>query len=122
MADMTVSLGAGDLEAVLTELERDFSAQGVPTARRLRAAVLVEELFSALRAAKGGAGVLQCAFPRSGTVMLRYEDRDGATPPDLRMVRRLNRNSCTDDVNVKFYEGRCVITVRTPPIPLLPQG
>lgn len=115
MADMTVSLGAGELEEVLTELEREFSAQGVPTARRLRAALLVEELFFALRAAGDGAGTLRCAFPRPGTVALRYEDPNGAPEPDLRMVQRLNRNPCTDGVNAKFYEGRCIITVRTPP-------
>ena len=111
MADMTVSLGAGELEEVLTELEREFSAQGVPTARRLRAAVLVEEVFCALQATKAGAGQLQCVFPRSGTVILRYRDQDGALSPDLRMVRRLNRNSFTEGVEAKFYEGRCTITV-----------
>ena len=122
MADMTVSLGDRELEELLTELEREFSAQGVPTALRLRAAVLVEELFSALRAAKDGAGLLRCTFPRPGTVVLRYSDRDEALKPDLRMVQRLNRNPCTDGVNAKFYEGRCIITVSTPLPPSFPWG
>jgi hypothetical protein len=122
MADLTVSLEASALEEVLKELEREFSAQGVPTAGRLRAALLVEELFSALRGAKDGEGTLRCTFPRPGTVVLRYAVQGEALKPDLRMVQRLNRNPCTDGVNAKSYEGRCVITVRTPPIPLLPQG
>lgn len=111
MADKTVSLGERELEEILTEMELEFSAQGVPTAERLRAAVLVEELFSALRVAKEGAGRLRCTFPRAGTVTLRYADGDGALDPDLRLVQRLNRNSCTDGVNARFYEGRCTITL-----------
>jgi hypothetical protein len=83
----------------------------VPTARRLRAAALVEELFSALREARDGAGQVRCTFPRAGTVTLRYADGDTPLTPDLRMVQRLNRNSCTDGANAKFYEGRCTITV-----------
>lgn len=64
MADVTVSLGAGALEEVLDELEQAFSAQGVTTARRLRTAMLAEELFCALREAADGAGQFRCSFPR----------------------------------------------------------
>lgn len=112
MADKIVSLGARDLEEVLAELEQQLSAQGVPTARRLRAAALVEEVFSAVRDAKDGAGLLRCAFPRPGTVTLQYRDRSGPLKPDLRLVRRLSRHLCTDGMSAAFYEGRCVITVR----------
>jgi hypothetical protein len=108
---MTVSLGAGDLEAVLTELERELSAQGVPTARRLRAAMLAEELFCALREAADGVGQLSCSFPRPRTVTLQYRLPDGALTPDLRMLRRLNRDSSAYGVNARFHEGRCTITV-----------
>lgn len=108
---MTVSLGAGDLEAVLTELERELSAQGVPTARRLRTAMLAEELFCALREAADGAGQLSCRFPRPRTVTLQYRLPDGALTPDLRMLRRLNRDSSANGVNARFHEGRCTITV-----------
>ena len=111
MAGKTVSLGERELEEILTEMELEFSAQGVPTARRLRAAVLVEELFSALRMAKEGAGQVRCTFPHAGTVTLRYADGDGALYPDLRLVQRLDRNPCTDGVNVRFYDGRCTITL-----------
>ena len=55
MVDMTVSLGAGAPE-VPDELEQAFSARDVPTARRLRTAMLAEELFCALlEAAEGSA-------------------------------------------------------------------
>ncbi len=111
MADVTVSLGAEALEEVLDELEQAFSAQGVPTARRLRTAMLAEELFCALREAADGAGQLSCSFPRPRTVTLQYRLPDGALTPDLRMLRRLNRDSCTDGVRVRFHEGRCTITV-----------
>ena len=112
MADMTVSLGPAELEEILTELDRTFSAQDIPTALRLRAAMLVEELFSAVREAKDGAGLLRCSFPRAGTVMLQYRDRGGALKPDLGTVQRLNRLPCTEGVNARFSEGRCIITVR----------
>ncbi len=111
MADVTVSLGAGALEEVLDELEQAFSAQGVTTARRLRTAMLAEELFCALREAADGAGQFRCSFPRPRMVTLQYRLPDGAPTPDLRMLRRLNRDSCTDGVRVRFYEGRCTITV-----------
>lgn len=111
MEDKTVTLGAKELEEVLTDLERTFAAQGVPAALRLRAAVLAKELFAALRSAGDGAGFLRRTFPRPGTILLQYGDKNGALAPDLRAVQRLNRNSCTDGVNARFYEGRCVISV-----------
>ena len=111
MEDNTVTLGASALEEVLTEMELTFAAQGVPTALRLRAMVLAEELFAALRGTEDGAGELSWSFPRSGAVLLEYRYEDGAAP-DLRMVQRMNRNPCTDGVNAQFYEGRCAITVR----------
>ena len=64
-----------------------------------------------LREARDGAGQVRCTFPRAGTVTLRYADGDTPLTPDLRMVQRLNRNTCTDGANAKFYEGRCTITV-----------
>ena len=108
----TVSLSARELEVVLTELEQVFSAQGVPTARRLRAAVLAEEVFSAVRRAAGDEGQLRCTFPRARTVMLQYRDKRGAPAPDLGMAQRLNRNPCTDGVSARFLEGRCIITAK----------
>lgn len=111
MADKIVSLGARDLEEVLAELEQQLTAQGVPTARRLCAAALAEEVFTAVRDAKGGAGLLRCAFPRPGTVTLQYRDRSGPLKPDLRLAQRLSRCLRTGGVSAVFYEGRCIITV-----------
>ena len=112
MADINVSLGARELEEVLGELEREFSIQGVPTAKRMQAAVLVEEVFTAVREAKGEEGNLRITFPRRWTIMLQYADKAGAAAPDLTMVQRLIRNEITNDVNAVFRDGRCIITVK----------
>ena len=127
MADMNVTLGARELEEVLGELEREFSIQGVPTAKRMQAAVLVEEVFAAVREAKGEEGNLRITFPRRWTIMLQYADKAGllsggaassgtpsgsAAAPDLTMVQRLIRNEITNDVNAVLRDGRCIITVK----------
>ena len=117
MADINVSLGARELEEVLGELEREFSIQGVPTAKRMQAAMLVEEVFTAVREAKGEEGNLRITFPRRWTIMLQYADKaglpsDSAAAPDLTMVQRLIRNEIINYVNAVFRDGRCIITVK----------
>ncbi len=114
MAEKIVTLGVREVDEVLSELEKEFSAQEVPTLLRLRAAMLTEELFDALREAKGGEGMLRCSFPAPRTMVLQYRDGEGALEPDLRMVQRLGRNPCTEGVSVSFREGRCTITADGP--------
>ena len=114
MAEKIVTLGVREVDEMLSELELEFSAQEVPTLLRLRAAMLTEELFDALREAKGGEGMLRCTFPAPRTMVLQYRDEDGPLEPDLRMVQRLSRNPCTEGVSVSFREGRCTITADGP--------
>lgn len=110
MSETVVALELRELDRVLAELEREFSAQNVPTLLRLRAAMLTEELFSAVQALHDGDAMLRCTFPAPRTVLLQYRNRQGALKPDLRMVARLAKNPCTDGVHVAFREGSCALT------------
>jgi hypothetical protein len=114
MAEKIVELGVREVDEVLAELEQEFSAQEVPTLLRLRAAMLTEELFDALREARDGAGMLRCTFPAPGTMVLQYRDQEGPLKPDLHMVQRLGRSPCTEGVSAVFHEGRCTIRVKGP--------
>lgn len=112
MADRIISLDVRELDGVLTELEGELSAQGVPTAQRLRAATLTEELFAALRALDRVSGMLRCTFPTPRTVELQYRDSKGPLAPDTAMVERLARNPCMEGVRIAFREGGCTIAVK----------
>lgn len=111
MAERVVSLDVREINEVLSEMEREFSAQGVPTLLRLRAAMLTEELFSALRRLDVSGAMLRCAFPAPRTVELQYRSRKGPLAPDLSMTQRLARGSCAEGVKAVFREGCCTITV-----------
>ncbi len=111
MADRIVPLGVREVEDVLAEMEQEFSEQNIPTLLRLRAATIIEELFSALRELNDDGGMLRCTFPTPGTMHLQYRSRRGALNPDLKLVKRLASNPCTDGVSVAFREGRCIISV-----------
>ena len=110
MSERVVTLGATEVDDILTELEREFSAQDVPTLLRLRAAMLTEEVYDAVRGAGTDEARLRCTFPAIGTMVLQYRDKSGVLKPDLRMVQRLAKHPCTDGVYVAFREGRCTIT------------
>lgn len=112
MPKRVVSLDVRNLDTVLAELEEDFSAQGVPTAQRLRAAALTEELFAALRALDRITGMLRCTFPAPRTMELQYRDSKGPLAPDTAMVERLARNPCMEGVGIAFREGGCTIAVK----------
>ena len=112
MSGKVVSLGVTDVDEVLAELEREFSAQEVPTLLRLRAAMLTEELFSAVQVLHDEDGMLRCTFPESRTMLLQFRNRQGALKPDLRMVARLAKNPCTEGVEVTFREGSCTIRAK----------
>ena len=111
MAEKIVPLGVRELDEVLAELESEFSAQGVPALKLLRAAMLTEELYAALRELDSDGGMLRCAFPAPRTMELQYRGGKGPLNPDLRMVQRLARNPCAEGVGMAFYEGRCVVTI-----------
>ena len=111
MSEKVVALDVEDVDEVLAELEREFSAQDVPTLLRLRAAMLTEEVYSAVREAATDSAKLRCTFPAPGTMLLQYRDKSGALKPDLSMVARLAKNFCTDGVGATFREGSCAITV-----------
>lgn len=112
MSEKIVSLGVTDVDEVLAELEREFSMQNVPTLLRLRAAMLTEELFSAVQALHDEGGMLRCTFPAPKTMLLQFRNKQGAMKPDLRMVARLAKNPCTDGVEVTFHEGSCTIKAK----------
>lgn len=110
MSEKVAALELRELDGLLAELEREFSAQDVPTLLRLRAAMLTEELFSALQALEDGSGMLRCTFPAPRTALLQYRNRRGALKPDLRMMARLAKNPCAEGVQVTFREGSCTLT------------
>lgn len=112
MPERVVSLDVRELETVLSELEGDFSAQGVPTLQRVRAAALAEEVFAALRALDKVSGVLRCTFPAPRTMELQYRDSKGPLAPDFTMVERLARNPCMEGVRFASREGRCAIIAK----------
>ena len=112
-SDLKEDFGTDSLDCVeiIMELESEFSAQGVPALKRLRAAMLTEELYAALRELDSDGGMLRCAFPAPRTMELQYRGGKGPLNPDLRMVQRLARNPCAEGVGMAFYEGRCVVTI-----------
>ena len=111
MAERIVPLGVREIDTVLAELEREFSAQGVSSILRLRAAMLTEELFAALRELDVSGGMLRCTFPAPRTVMLQYRSPKGPLKPDVSMVQRLARNPCAEGLSVAFGEGSTTIAI-----------
>ncbi|MBR0312390.1 MAG: hypothetical protein IJQ98_08375 [Oscillospiraceae bacterium] len=113
MADTIISLDdVREIDRVLDEMEENFSLWGVPTIRRLRAGVLTEELFAALRELDAEDGRLRCSFPSPRTMELQYRGTKGPLNPDLSMMERLARNPCMEGVRFVSREGRCVIAAK----------
>jgi len=114
MSERVVTLDVESIDEIVAELEREFSAQDVPTLLRLRASMLTEEVFSAVREVVTDTAKLRCTFPSPQTMVLQYRDKDGALKPDLSMAARLTKNPCTDGVSVAFHEGSCTVTIDRP--------
>lgn len=112
MADLIVPLGAQELEEVLAALEREFSAQGMPALLRLRAAMVTEELFEALRAQDDSSAKLSCAFPKPRTMELSYSGASGVLEPNMERLTKLFRAHCADGVTVAVRTGACTLAVR----------
>lgn len=100
-----------EMDGLLDAIDRELSAQNVPALTRRRAEMLVEELLAALRDVEDESARLRCAFPEPRTVELRYRGDDGVLEPELSMLRRLDKNPCTEGVSVAFRPGRCTITI-----------
>ena len=113
MSERVVTLDVTEVDEVLAELEREFSAQDVPTLLRLRAAMLTEEVFSAVQELHDENGMLRCTFPAPRTMLLQFRNRQGILRPDLRMAARLAKNPCTDGVSASFREGSCTIAIES---------
>ena len=112
MGEKIVPLQIAYLDEMLDEIDRQLTAQDVPTVLRIRTGVLAEEAFLAAQNAQaGGEGVIRCVFPERLKVVLQYKEGSAPLEPDLSMLTMLNEHPCTYGVEASFSRGTCTLEV-----------
>lgn len=112
MQEVIIPLNWGHIDELLNQIEQQLSFKQFPTILRMRAQMVVEELFSVLIAAEGAQTArMRCTFPAPKRILLQYRNEKGPITPDLTVLRNLLDHSCTYGVNAQFADGSCTIMV-----------
>ena len=112
MHELIISLGWEFIDELLEHINHRLLTAGFPTILRLRAQVVVEELFAKLMETEGAKTArLRCTYPASNTVLLQYRNEKGSLDPDLTLLQSLLENDATYGVKATFTDTSCTITV-----------
>ena len=112
MGEQIIPLSWAHLESMTETIDRQLSTWDVPTVLRLRAQVVLEELFSALiEAGQGGQGWLRCSWPAPCTLRLQYRIAPERPAPRLEALAALTGEQCTYGLKVEMGENCCTVRV-----------
>lgn len=112
MQELIISLGWEYIDELLEHMNHQLLTVGFPTILRLRAQVVVEELFSELMATEGAKTArLRCTYPAPNTVLLQYRNEGGSLNPDLTLLHHLLASPAAYGLKAAFTDTSCTITV-----------
>ena len=112
MGECMIPLSWAHLDRMEESIDILLGTWDTPTILRLRAQMVLEELFSALmERQEGGKGWLRCSCPAPRTLLLQYRTGPGAQEPDLAGLAALSRESCTYGLKVELGRGACTLLV-----------
>lgn len=112
MNELIISLGWEYIDELLEHMNHQLLTAGYPTILRLRAQVIVEELFSELMATEGAKTArLRCTYPAPNTVLLQYRNEKGSLNPDWTFLNQILSAPGSYGVKASFTDTSCTITV-----------
>lgn len=96
MGEQIISLSWSELDFATDYMERGLSAQGLPTILRLRAKMVLEEIFFAALASPGAEEAkLRCTLPAPRTVQIQCRSAKAGFTPDWSDLKALVDNGST---------------------------
>ena len=96
MGELIIPLSWSELDAVTDFIDRGLAAQGFPTILRLRAQMVLEEIFSAALASPGAREArLRCALPAPRTIQVQCRSQQAGFAPDWSDLKALTEGGST---------------------------
>lgn len=96
MGEQIISLSWPELDSATDFVERGLSAQGFPTILRLRAQMVLEEIFFAALASPGAEEAkLRCTLPAPRTVQIQCRSAKAGFAPDWSNLKALADSGST---------------------------
>ena len=112
MQEIIIPLNWEHLNDLLEYIDDRLTRSGFPTILKMRAQMLVEELFQALmRTDDVERTKIRCTQPTPKTILLQYRSPKGAVEPDVSMIHVLVDAGIAYGVKVQFAEASCTLTV-----------
>ena len=112
MQEMIISLDWEYLNDLLEHIDDCLIRSGFPTILRMRAQMLVEELFQALMQTDDvDRTKIRCTQPDQKTILLQYRSPNGAVAPDVSMIEMLINAGIAYGVKAQFAEASCTLTI-----------
>lgn len=96
MGEQIISLSWAELDIATDFVDRGLSAQGFPTILRLRAQMVIEEIFAAALVAAGGEEAkMRCALTAPRTVQIQCRSRRADFAPKWDDLKALMESGST---------------------------
>ena len=90
MQEIIIPLNWEHLNDLLEYIDDRLTRRGFPTILKMRAQMLVEELFQALMQTDDvDRTKVRCTQPNQKTILLQYRSPNGAVAPDVSMIEML---------------------------------
>ncbi len=112
MREMIIPLNWEYIDTLLENIDSELTRNGFPTVLRMRAQLVVEELFRALLDTEGfETGRLRFAYDGHQSFALQYRNGDGPLKPYTGTLLALAGTPAVYGVKMQLLEGSCTVTV-----------
>ncbi len=112
MREMIIPLDWEYIDMLLNHIDLALTQDRFPTVLRIRAQLIVEELFRALMDADGAAdGKLRFFQTGHQVFVLQYRNAQGPLVIQTAMLEALQGSNATYGVKMQLQEGSCTVTV-----------
>lgn len=112
MQEIIIPLNWEHLNDLLEYIDDRLTRSGFPTILKMRAQMLVEELFQALMQTDDvDRTKVRCTQPNQKTILLQYRSPNGAVAPDVSMIEMLIGAGIAYGVKAQFAEASCTLTI-----------
>lgn len=112
MQEIIIPLNWEHLNDLLEYIDDRLTRSGFPTILKMRAQMLVEELFQALMQTDDvDRTKVRCTQPNQQSILLQYRSPNGAVAPDVSMIEMLIGAGIAYGVKAQFAEASCTLTI-----------
>ena len=112
MQEIIIPLNWEHLNDLLEYIDDRLTRSGFPTILKMRAQMLVEELFQALMQTDDvDRTKVRCTQSDQKTILLQYRSPNGAVAPDVSMIEMLIGAGIAYGVKAQFAEASCTLTI-----------